>query len=69
MDAVSAGLRSYRLYAGQGPMLERFLETARANILPHWEVLPRVKLEKGGLVVVHHRDGQVVATEVHGVQS
>lgn len=29
--------------------------------------VPRMKLEKGGLVVVHHRDGQVVATEVHGV--
>ena len=45
LRAISAALRSYRLYAGQGPTLERFVDTARAKILPLWEVLPQVKLE------------------------
>ena len=45
LRAVSAALRSYRLYAGQGPMLERFVDGARAKILPLWETLPQVKLE------------------------
>jgi hypothetical protein len=45
LRALSAALRSYRLYSGGGPMLDRFVDTARAKILGLWESLPQVRLE------------------------
>jgi HEAT repeat protein len=45
LRALSAALRSYRLYSGEGPMLERFVETARAKVLALWESVPLLRLE------------------------
>jgi HEAT repeat protein len=44
LRAVSSTLRSYRLYAGNGPALERFVHALRQKFIAAWEHLPMVRL-------------------------
>ena len=44
LRAVSSTLRSYRLYAGNGPALERFVQALRQKFIAIWEHLPMVRL-------------------------
>ena len=45
LRAVSAALRSFRLYSGQGPMLEKFVDAASAKLKALWENVPLLRLE------------------------
>ena len=47
LRAVSSTVRSYRLYAGNGPALERFVEALHLKFVAAWEQLPSVRLEVG----------------------
>lgn len=58
LRALSAALRSHRLYSGQGPMLERFLGSLREKLLELWELLPLVRLE------IHERSMTWEGTQV-----
>jgi hypothetical protein len=44
LRAVSSTLRSYRLYAGNGPALERFVQALRQKFVAAWEHLPMLRL-------------------------
>jgi HEAT repeat protein len=44
LRAVSSTLRSYRLYAGNGPALDRFVQALRQKFIALWEHLPAVRL-------------------------
>jgi HEAT repeat protein len=43
--SLAAALRSYRLYDGNGPTLERFVETLRQKLSALWDVLPALHLQ------------------------
>lgn len=47
LRGLSAAVRSYRLYAGNGPMLERFVDALRQKLAAVWADLPLVRLEIG----------------------
>lgn len=56
--AISTALRSYRLYGGESPMLERFLTAVKDRFQEIWQSAPDLKL-----AVEEHRflwEGQVV---------
>lgn len=45
LRTFSSTVRSYRLYAGNGPMLERFVVVLRERVRDVWEELDRLRLE------------------------
>ena len=45
LRALASTVRSYRLYAGNGPMLERFVTSLRERVHSVWEELDRIRLE------------------------
>jgi HEAT repeat protein len=47
LRAISSTIRSYRLYSGNGPALERFVEALHQKFAAAWEVLPSIRLELG----------------------
>lgn len=47
LRTLASTVRSYRLYAGNGPMLERFVEALRERVQSIWEVVDRIRLEIG----------------------
>lgn len=47
LRSLASTVRSYRLYAGNGPMLERFVATLRERVGAVWEELDRIRLEIG----------------------
>ena len=47
LRALASTVRSYRLYAGNGPMLDRFVTSLRGRVHAAWEALDRIRLEIG----------------------
>lgn len=47
LRAISSTVRSYRLYSGNGPALERFVDALQQKFAAAWEVLPSIRLELG----------------------
>ena len=47
LRTLSSAVRSYRLYAGNGPMLDRFVQSLRERVVGMWDSLDRLRLEIG----------------------
>lgn len=47
LRTLASTVRSYRLYSGDGPILERFVETLREKLHGMWDGFDRVRLEIG----------------------
>lgn len=45
LRALAAALRSYRLYEGKNPMLDRFVQALQQKLAALWETLPKLRLE------------------------